>query len=169
MKPKENLNSISNDIARKANGIDHKLKDGIRPYLTYQLTMAGLQGLLKHESQGYGPCFVNVSLLMQKWIGEDEKNSKDSTGETLSLEMTLTPNLIAEIGIDDNNINGTDNFAKITFIYPPRETPTASTEFVSEKAFVQFDMSTELLSIVRRTNKQIIESEGSGVVMARSN
>jgi hypothetical protein len=30
-------------------------------------------------------------------------------------------------------------------------------------------MSTELLSIVRRTNKQIIESEGSGVVMARSN
>ena len=59
--------------------------------------------------------------------------------------------------------------AKITFIYPPRETPTASTEFVSEKAFVQFDMSTELLSIVRRTNKQIIESEGTGVVMARSN
>ena len=83
--------------------------------------------------------------------------------------MALTPNLIAEVGFDDNNISGTDNFAKITFIYPPRETPTASTEFVSKKAFVQFDMSTELLSIVRRTNKQIIESEGSGVVMARSN
>ena len=81
--------------------------------------------------------------------------------------MTLTPNLIAEVGFDDNNINGTDNFAKITFIYPPRETPTAATEFVSERAFVQFDMSTELLSIVRRSNKQAIESEGTGVVITR--
>ena len=50
-----------------------------------------------------------------------------------------------------------------------REKPTASTEFVSDTAFVQIDMSSELLSIVRRSNKQIIESEGTGVVMARSN
>ena len=64
-------------------------------------------------------------------------------------------------------VDGTDNFAKITFIYPPRETPTAATEFVSERAFVQFDMSTELLSIVRRSNKQAIESEGTGVVITR--
>ena len=33
----------------------------------------------------------------------------------------------------------------------------------------EIDMSSELLSIVRRSNKQIIESEGTGVVMARSN
>ena len=109
--------------------------------------------------------WVNVIGKSYRW--EAEKNSKDSTGEKLSLEMALTPNLIAEVGFDDNNINGTDNFAKITFIYPPRETPTAATEFVSKKAFVQFDMSTELLSIVRRTNKQAIESEGTGVVIAR--
>ena len=111
--------------------------------------------------------WVNVIGKSYRW--EAEKNSKNSTGEKLSLEMALTPNLIAEVGFDDNNINGTDNFAKITFIYPPRETPTASTDFVSEKAFVQFDMSTELLSIVRRTNKQAIESEGSGVVISRLN
>ena len=109
--------------------------------------------------------WVNVIGKSYRW--EANKNSKDSTGEKVSLEMTLSPNLIAEVGFDDNNINGTDNFAKITFIYPPRETPTASTDFISEKAFVQFDMSTELLSIVRRTNKQAIESEGSGVVIAR--
>ncbi len=109
--------------------------------------------------------WVNVIGKSYRW--EAEKNSKDSTGETLSLEMTLTPNLIAEVGFDDNNINGTDNFAKITFIYPPRETPTAATEFVSERAFVQFDMSSELLSIVRRSNKQAIESEGTGVVITR--
>ena len=109
--------------------------------------------------------WVNVIGKSYRW--EAEKNSKDSTGETLSFEMTLTPNLIAEVGFDDNNINGTDNFAKITFIYPPRETPTAATEFVSKRAFVQFDMSTELLSIVRRSNKQSIESEGTGVVITR--
>ena len=109
--------------------------------------------------------WVNVIGKSYRW--EAEKNSKDSTGEKLSLEMVLTPNLIAEVGFDDNNINGTDNFAKITFIYPPRETPTASTDFISEKAFVQFDMSTELLSIVRRANKQTIESEGTGVVITR--
>ena len=109
--------------------------------------------------------WVNVIGKSYRW--EAEKNSKDSTGEKLSLEMALTPNLIAEVGFDDNNINGTDNFAKITFIYPPRETPTASTDFISEKAFVQFDMSTELLSIVRRANKQTIESEGTGVVITR--
>ena len=109
--------------------------------------------------------WVNVIGKSYRW--EAEKNSKDSTGEKLSLEMVLTPNLIAEVGFDDNNINGTDNFAKITFIYPPRDTPTASTDFVSEKAFVQFDMSTELLSIVRRANKQTIESEGTGVVITR--
>ncbi len=111
--------------------------------------------------------WVNVIGKSYRW--EAEKNSKNSTGEKLSLEMALTPNLIAEVGFDDNNISGTDNFAKITFIYPPREAPTASTDFVSEKAFVQFDMSTELLSIVRRTNKQAIESEGSGVVISRLN
>ena len=118
---------------------------------------------------GQVPYIPWVNVIGNSYNWEAEKNSKDSKGEKFSLEMALTPNLIAEVGFDDNNISGTDNFAKITFIYPPRETPTASTEFVSEKAFVQFDMSTELLSIVRRTNKQIIESEGSGVVMARSN
>ena len=83
--------------------------------------------------------------------------------------MTLTPNFVAELGYDDNNISGTNNFAKVMFVYPARETPTASTNFISDTAFVQIDMSSELLSIVRRSNKQIIESEGTGVVMARSN
>ena len=116
---------------------------------------------------GQVPYIPWVSVIGNSYNWEAQKNSKDSKGEKISLEMALTPNLIAEVGFDDNNINGTDNFAKITFIYPPRQTPTASTDFVSEKAFVQFDMSTELLSIVRRSNKQTIESEGTGVVISR--
>ena len=112
--------------------------------------------------------WANIVASHYEW--EADKNSKNSKGDKISLEMTLTPNLIAEVGYDDNNISGTSNFAKIMFVYPGRESsPAASTDLVSKKAFVQSDMSFELLSIVRRSNKQIIESEGTGVVMARSN
>ena len=110
--------------------------------------------------------WANVIAKSYEW--EAEKNSKNSKGEKFSLEMTLTPNIIAELGYDDNNINGTSNFAKIMFVYPARETPTASTDFISDTAFVKGDMSLELLSIVRRTNKQIIESEGTGITIART-
>ena len=111
--------------------------------------------------------WANVVASHYEW--EANKNSKDSKGDKISLEMTLTPNFVAEVGYDDNNISGSNNFAKVMFVYPARETPTASTDLVGDSAFVQTDMSTELLSIVRRSNKQIIESEGTGVVMARSN
>ena len=111
--------------------------------------------------------WMNVVGKHYEW--EAEKNSKNSRGDKISLEMQLTPNLVTEIGYDDNNIVGTSNYAKIMFVYPARETkPAATTDIVSETAFVQNDMSIELLSIVRRTNKQIIESEGTGVIIARS-
>ena len=110
--------------------------------------------------------WANVIAKSYEWYAE--KNSKNSKGEKFSLEMSLTPNFIAELGYDDNNISGSSNFAKIMFIYPARENPTASSDFISDTAFIESDMSLELLSIVRRTNKQIIESEGSGVVIART-
>ena len=110
--------------------------------------------------------WVNIVATSYEW--DAIKNSKDSKGEKYSLEMTITPNLIAELGYDDNNIDGTNNFVKIMFVYPARETPTASTDFISDTAFVKGDMSLELLSIVRRTNKQIIESEGTGIIIART-
>jgi hypothetical protein len=54
------------------------------------------------------------------------------------------------------------------FMYPPRDRIAASTNLVSKTAFEQIDMSFELLSRVRRTNKQVIESEGTGVVIGRA-
>ncbi len=117
---------------------------------------------------GQVPYVPWANIIAKSYEWDAEKNSKNSKGEKYSLEMTLTPNLIAELGYDDNNISGSSNFAKIMFVYPARETPTASTDFISDTAFVKGDMSLELLSIVRRTNKQIIESEGTGVVIART-
>ena len=49
-----------------------------------------------------------------------------------------------------------------------RERVAASTNLIGETAFSAGDMSGELLSKVRRTNKQVIESEGTGVVIARA-
>ena len=119
---------------------------------------------------GQVPYLPWANLVATHYEWEAEKNSKDSKGDKISLEMQLTPNLVAEVGYDDNNISGTSNFAKIMFVFPARETtPATSTDFLSEKPFVQGDLSLDLLSIVRRSNKQIIESEGTGVVMARSN
>ena len=118
---------------------------------------------------GQVPYLPWASVIATHYEWQANKNSKDSKGDKIGLEMTLTPNFVAELGYDDNNISGTNNFAKVMFVYPARETPTASTDFISDTAFVQIDMSSELLSIVRRSNKQIIESEGTGVVMARSN
>ena len=73
-----------------------------------------------------------------------------------------------EGGFDDNNISGNSNFVKAYFVFPPRERVAASTNLIGETAFSAGDMSGELLSKVRRTNKQIIESEGTGVVIGRA-
>ena len=98
-----------------------------------------------------------------------EKNSKNSKGNNISLEMVITPSVIVDLGYDDNDLSGSNNFAKIMFVYPPRKQVAATTQLVGETAFPKIDMSLELLSKVRRTNKQVIESEGTGVVISRLN
>ena len=55
------------------------------------------------------------------------------------------------------------------FVYPPRKKASATTDFISETPFVKIDMSDQLLTKVRRTNKIVVESENSGFVMARGN
>ena len=110
--------------------------------------------------------WANIVAKHYEW--KKNRNSKDSKGEKYSLELTLTPSFIVEAGFDDNNISGNSNFVKVYFVYPPRERVAASTNLIGETAFSAGDMSGELLSKVRRTNKQVIESEGTGVVIARS-
>ena len=111
--------------------------------------------------------WANIVANHYEW--QADKNSKDSKGQKISLELTVTQNFIVEGGWDDNNLSGSSNFVKAYFIYPARERTSATTNFIGESAFSSSDMSGELLSKIRRTNKQVIESEGSGVVMARAN
>ena len=111
--------------------------------------------------------WANIIANTYEW--KANKNSKNSKGDKISLEMQLTPNIVMDLGYDDNNIDGSSNFAKIMFVFPAREKASATTDFISETPFVKIDMSNELLSKVRRTNKIIVESENSGFVMARGN
>ena len=109
--------------------------------------------------------WANIVANTYEW--KANKNSKNSKGDKLSLELILTQNFVVDVGFDDNNISGNNNFARIMFVYPPRERVAATTNLVGKKAFSQVDMSDELLSKVRRSNKQAIESEGTGVVISR--
>ncbi|PPR47669.1 MAG: hypothetical protein CFH19_00279 [Alphaproteobacteria bacterium MarineAlpha5_Bin9] len=110
--------------------------------------------------------WANIVANHYEWSAE--KNSKDLKGDKISIELTLTPNFVVEGGMNDNNIDGNNNFLKAFFVFPGRENQSASSKLIGEKAFSSDDMSLELLSKVRRSNKQVIESEGTGVVMARA-
>ena len=78
--------------------------------------------------------------------------------------------LVVDLGYHKNDLSGSTNTAKIMFVYPPRDKNlAASTNFIGETAFSKNDMTSGLLSLVRRTNKQVIESEGTGGVIARAN
>lgn len=109
-----------------------------------------------------------ASIVANHYEWQADKNAQNSKGYKISLELTLTPNLIVEAGFDDNNIHGSSNFVKASLVYPAKERIAASTHLVGTTVFSKDDMSNELLSKVRRTNKQIIESEGTGIVIART-
>jgi hypothetical protein len=109
--------------------------------------------------------WAKINLTHYEW--KKVNNSKNSKGDKLSFDLLLTPNVVMELGVDDNNIQKKDNFVKISFVFPPREGPTASTDFISDEAFPGGDMSSQLLSKVKRSNKITLESEGVGVTISR--
>ena len=109
--------------------------------------------------------WAKINLMHYEW--KKINNSKSSKGDKLSLDLLLTPNVVLELGVDDNNIQKKDNFAKLSFVFPPREGPSASTDFIADEAFPGGDMSSQLLSKVKRSNKITLESEGVGVTISR--
>ena len=109
--------------------------------------------------------WAKINLTHYEW--KKVNNSKNSKGDKLSFELLLTPSVVLEFGVDDNNIQKKDNFAKIAFVYPPREGPSASTDLIADEAFPEGDMSSQLLSKVKRSNKITLESEGVGVIISR--
>ena len=109
--------------------------------------------------------WAKINLMHYEW--KKVNNSKNSKGDKLSLDLLLTPNVVLELGVDNNNIQKKDNFAKLSFVFPPREGPSASTDFIADEAFPGGDMSSQLLSKVKRSNKITLASEGVGVTISR--
>ena len=117
---------------------------------------------------GEVPYLPWANLIYKHYEWDAIKNSKDSEGDKVSIEMAITKNFIIEAGADDNNLDGANNFIKASMVFPARERVSANTNFIGETMFTSGDMSLEMLSKVRRTNTMIIETEGTGVVIARS-
>ena len=99
-----------------------------------------------------------------KWDGVLRNNIK---GTKLGSEMILTPSLNLEIAYDDKDKKGLADelYAKIQFIYPPRNNGPTALDGISKTAWKENkDMTSELLSKVKRNNKIMIEFEGSATV-----
>ena len=103
--------------------------------------------------------FVNT----YQWDGIDREDIK---GTKIGSEFSLTPTLNLEIAYDDKDKKGLEDeyYAKVQFIYPPKEGPTAL-DGVSEEMWADNkDMSGELLSKVKRQNKIMVEFKGSATI-----
>ena len=117
---------------------------------------------------GEVPYLPWANIIYNHYEWDAVKNITDSRGNKLSAEMLIAPNLVVEVGKDDNSIDGLNGFARVIFVFPPREDVSASSNLVGDTMFTSGDISNEMLSKVRRTNAMVIESESSGVTIARA-
>ena len=91
----------------------------------------------------------------------------DIKGTKMGSEIILTKSLNLEVAYDDKDKKGLEDewYAKIQFIYPPRNNGSTAMDGVSQVAWKEDkDMSGELLSKVKRNNKIMIEFKGSATI-----
>ena len=91
----------------------------------------------------------------------------DIKGMKIGSEMVLTPISILELAYDDKDKKGLEDewYAKIQFIYPPKNNGPTALDGISDLAWKENkDMSGELLSKVQRNNKIMIEFKGSSTI-----
>ena len=62
-----------------------------------------------------------------------------------------------------------NNFANLTFSFPPNTQPSLKDGYFSEVAYENSDVSDDLLVKVKRSNKIVLESAAVGVVISRLN
>ena len=142
------LNFSSNYYTGLADATDEKTLDG------YDLRLASQIPYLH-----WADAFINS----YSWDGVDRD---DVEGIQFGSEMQLTPGLNLEVAYDDKDKKGLEDewYAKIMFVYPPREGSTAQ-EGISDTMWrEQKDMTSELVTKVKRQNKIMIEFKGSSKI-----
>ena len=110
--------------------------------------------------------WANIAYNNYKWLSE--KNSDDSSGDKFKGEFYVTNNFTFEFGLDDNNINKDQYFAKLIYLPYSKERPTMA-DGHSSKAFLNSDVREKMLQRVERSNLLVLELESSGVVVVNGN
>ena len=103
-----------------------------------------------------------------KW--KNEKQSENTRGNKLSLEMLLSPSLQFDATGDFSDIDSVgDEFNyKLSYFYPPKEnSKTMQDGFISNLAFEKENMEHKLKEKVRRSNNMVVEIQGSIIVTSK--
>ena len=142
------LEFSSNYYLGIADAEDEKVLDG------YDLRLASQIPYLH-----WADVFVNS----YAWQGEDRD---DIEGTKLGSEMYLSPTFSLEVAFDDKDKAGLEDewYAKLQFVYPPREGATAQDGISDIMWKEERDMSDKLLTKVKRQNKIMIEFKGSSQI-----
>ena len=114
--------------------------------------------------------WAKAHLINYRW--NRERAAEDLSGNKLTFEGDLTPNLSIEFGrnFNTNNIAEDGNFAMLRFrLNGNSKRPNAMTNFLSSNAFDARDMSGHTLDRVRRNNLIVVERSADGIVIARGN
>ena len=118
---------------------------------------------LRFESQVPYLHWADIFYNTYKWKGVERQ---DIEGAKMGSEIQLTSNVNLEIAYDDKKKKGIEDewYARIMFIHPPKEGPSAKDGIAKAAWKEEKDMTGELLTKVKRNNKIMIEFKGSATI-----
>ena len=118
---------------------------------------------LRFESQVPYLHWADIFYNTYKWKGVERQ---DIEGAKMGSEVQLTSNVNLEIAYDDKKKKGIEDewYARIMFIHPPKEGPSAKDGIAKTAWKEEKDMTGELLTKVKRNNKIMIEFKGSATI-----
>ena len=118
---------------------------------------------LRFESQVPYLHWADIFYNTYKWKGVDRE---DVEGAKMGSEIQLTSNVNLEVAYDDKKKKGIEDewYARIMFIHPPKEGPSAKDGIAKTAWKEEKDMTGELLTKVKRNNKIMIEFKGSATI-----
>ena len=107
--------------------------------------------------------WADIFISTYKWAGIDRD---DIEGTKLGSEMYLSPTLSLELAFDDKDKAGLEDewYAKLQFVYPPRDGATAQDGISDTMWREEKDMTGKLLTKVKRQNKIMIEFKGTSSI-----
>ncbi len=101
--------------------------------------------------------WADASLSSYKWDGV---NREDIKGYKIGTDLQLSPSVAVEAAWDDKDKKGMEDeyYVNLMFAYPPREGPNMINDGIGSSAWKEDrDMTSELISKVKRQNKIVVE------------